>query len=104
MPTTLFASIPYPSLRPLLIAPATLLTAPILAIVAWWSPVHPAAQAGWILMAAGLLLGGVLGGWFWFRWLPVPHGLDDPFTPARWRMIAIHVGLICAGWLLAAFG
>jgi hypothetical protein len=102
MPTTLFASIPYPSIRPLLIAPATLITVPVLVIVAWWSPVQPVAQAGWLLIATGLLLGGVLGGWFWFRWLPVPRVFDHPFAPARWGMIVIHVALICAGLLLAA--
>ena len=38
--------------------------------------------------------------WFWFRWLPVPTGLDDPFAPSRWLLIAIHVGLVAAALLL----
>jgi hypothetical protein len=104
MPAVLFASIPFPSVRPLLIVPATLITAPVLAIVAGWLPGRPVADFGWILIAVGLLLGGVLGGWFWFRWAPVPAALDYPFAPARWGLIAIHVGLICVGLVLAVLG
>lgn len=104
MPATLFASIPYPALRPLLIAPATLITAPVLAIVAWWLPGQLLARIGWVLVAAGLLLGGVIGGWFWFRWAPVPVAFDDPFAPARWVLIAIHVAPICAGLIFVVLG
>jgi len=104
MPMILFASIPFPSVRPLLIVPATLITAPVLAIVAGQFPGQPLSGLGWVLIAAGLLLGSIAGGWFWFRWAPVPDALDDPFSPARRRLIRIHVALICAGVVLAAFG
>jgi hypothetical protein len=104
MPAVLFASIPLPSMRPLLIVPATLITVPVLAIVAGGFPGQPIAGLGWILIAVGLLLGCVSGGWFWFRWAPVPDAFDDPFTPARWHLIVVHVALICSGVVLAAFG
>jgi hypothetical protein len=104
MPAVLFVSIPRPSIRPLLIVPATLITVPVLAIVAGRFPGQPIAGLGWILIAAGLLLGCVSGGWFWFRWAPVPDAFDDPFTPERWQLIVIHVALICSGLVLAAFG
>jgi hypothetical protein len=104
MPSVLLASIPIPALRPLVIVPATLITAPVLAIVAFWLPGRPVADLGWALIAAGLLLGAVLGGWFWFRWAPVPAPLDPPFAPMRWMLITVHVVMICAGLALAAFG
>ena len=104
MPAVLLGSIPVPALRPLVIAPATLITLPVLAIVMWWLPGQAMADLGWMLIAAGLLLGGMLGGWLWFRWLPVPVALDPPFAPARWALIGVHVGLICLGLILAATG
>jgi len=104
MPAVLFASIPFPALRPLLIAPATLITAPVLAIAVWWPPDRPVAALGWGLIVVGLLLGGVIGGWFWFRWAAVPAALDDPFSPARWGLIVVHVGCIILGFALAARG
>jgi hypothetical protein len=104
MPTVLFASIPLPTLRPLLVLPATLITAPVLAIAVWWPPDRPVAALGWSLIAVGLLFGGIMGGWFWFRWAPVPAALDDPFSPTRWSLIAIHVGCIILGFALAAWG
>jgi hypothetical protein len=105
MPAVLFASIPLPSLRPLLILPATLITTPVLAIAVWWSPERPLLSLGWSLLAVGLLIGAAAGGWFWFRWgPPVPAAFADPFSPARWAIIAIHVGSLCAGFVLAAWG
>jgi hypothetical protein len=104
MPAVLFTSISFPTIRLLLIVPAALITAPVFAIVAGWLPGQPGPALGWILLAGGLLLGAVLGGWFWFRWAPVPDALMNPFAPARGRLIAIHVALICVGWVLAALG
>jgi hypothetical protein len=57
-----------------------------------------------MLIAVGLLLGGVAGGWLWFRWAPVPDRLHNPFSAARWGLIAVHVGLVCIGLVLAALG
>ena len=105
MPAVLFASIPLPSLRPLLIVPATLITAPVLAIVVWWAPERLIPGLGWALIAVGLLIGAFAGGWFWFRWgPPPPAALDDPFSPARWGLIGIHVGCLAVGFVLAAWG
>jgi hypothetical protein len=104
MPTILFASLPRPPLRWLLTLPATLITLPALAIAARYPPDAAAARLGWVLIAAGLLLGGALGGWFWYRLAPVPAALDAPFAPARWRLVALHVGLLVAGLALALVG
>jgi hypothetical protein len=104
MPAVLFASIPRPPLRRLLTVPATLITVPTLAVALWWPPDGAPARIGWGLLAAGLLLGGVLGGWFWRRWAPVPAAFDAPFAPARWRLVALHVGLVVAGLVLALLG
>ena len=49
---------------------------------------------------AGILLGSVLGLWFWYRVLPVPAALDDPFSPGRWTLIGIHIALIVLGLML----
>jgi hypothetical protein len=62
MPAVPFASLPFPSIRPPLIIPATLITAPVLAIVAGRLPGQPIAGLGWLLVAAGLLLGDLMGG------------------------------------------
>jgi hypothetical protein len=102
MPTTLFASLARPLLRYALIAPASLVGAGLLAISAWWLPADPVVAAGWLLITAGVLLGGMLGTWFWLRLLPVPHSLDDPFSWGRWALIGIHVALIVGGLALAA--
>jgi hypothetical protein len=102
MPTTLFASLARPLLRYALIAPASLVGAGLLAISAWWLPADPVVAAGWLLITAGVLLGGMLGTWFWLRLLPVPHSLDDPFSRGRWALIGIHVALIVSGLGLAA--
>ena len=63
------------------------------------------ASLGWALIAVGLLIGAVAGGWFWFRWGPPPPAAsDDPFSPARWGLIALHVGCLAVGFVLAAWG
>jgi hypothetical protein len=53
-------------------------------------------------MAAGVGLGGTLGLWLWYRVLPAPGALDDPLSPGRWALIAVHIGLVVVGWALAA--
>ena len=63
-------------------------------------PEGQVARAGWVLITTGVFLGGILGAWFWFRWLPVPAALADPFSRGRWALIAIHVCLIVFGLAL----
>jgi len=74
----------------------------LLAICVAWLPAKPMAAAGWWLLTGGVLLGGGLGLWLWYRVLPVPRALDDPYAAGRWWLIGLHVGLIVAGWGLAA--
>lgn len=102
MPLTLFASLRLPALRYALVLPASLVGVGLLLVVAAWLPASPAAAIGWQLVTGGVVLGGILGAWFWFRLLPVPAGLDDPFSPGRWVLISLHVGLIVVGLVLAA--
>ena len=99
MPALLFLSLRRPSLRYGLIVPATLVGLALAAICAV-SAISPAARAGWLMTTAGVMLGGLMGAWLWFRLLPVPPALEDPFGPARWALIALHVGLIVAGLTL----
>lgn len=104
MPAVLLASLTRPRLRYALVLPATLVGVALLAISIWWRPLDPLAAAGWLLITAGISLGGVLGLWFWFRLLPVPEPLDDPFSRGRLALIGLHVGLIVTGIALAAVG
>jgi hypothetical protein len=97
MPLILFASLSRPVMRYALVVPATLVSLPLLAISFLFLPAHPIAAAGWLLVTAGILMGGVLGTWFWFRLLPVPAALADPFAPGRLAAIGVHVALICIG-------
>jgi hypothetical protein len=104
MPALLAASLRRPRLRYALVVPSLLAGAPLLAVCVAWLPAADVAAAGWLLLTGGILLGGLLGLWFWFRALPVPQALDDPFSPGRWTLVGIHVGLIVAGLALAALG
>ena len=102
MPLILAASLRRPWLRYGLTVPASLVTMALLAVCVWWLPDPPLAAAGWALMTAGVALGGSLGLWLWYRLLPVPDALDDPFARARWALIGVHVTLVVAGIALAA--
>lgn len=102
MPTVLLASLRWPLLRYALVVPAGLVGLGLLGICFTTLPDAPVTAAGWILVTAGVALGGVLGLWFWYRLLPVPAALDDPFGPMRWGLIGIHVGLIVLGLILVA--
>lgn len=104
MPAILVASLGRPLLRYALVIPSTLVSLPLLAICLAWLPASPVAAAGWLLVAAGILLGGWLGLWFWFRLVPVPRAFDDPFGPGRLTLIGIHVALIVIGLALASTG
>ena len=101
MPSVLLASLWRPLIRYWLIVPSTLVGGGLVATSLAWLPEDQVAAAGWLLMTAGVLLGGVMGLWFWFRVGPVPTTLDDPSSAGRWALIALHVTLIVAGLALA---
>ena len=100
MPATLLASLAQPPWRYALVVPASLVGSGLLAISVAWLPADPLAAMGWLLITGGVLLGSLLGLWFWYRLVPVPPGLDDPFSRGRWALITTHVGLVVAGLLL----
>lgn len=97
MPSLLVLSLRQPLIRYGMVVPAGMVGAALLATCLSALPQAPAARAGWLLITAGVLFGGLLGAWFWYRWLPVPAGFRDPFGPSRWMLIVVHVGLIVIG-------
>ena len=104
MPVLLIASLRWPVARYGLAIPSTLVGFGLIAICLTalppgWGP----AGVGWLMTTAGVLMGGVLGLWFWFRLAPVPRFLDDPFSPGRWTLVAVHIVLIVAGLVLIGF-
>jgi hypothetical protein len=99
MPALLYQGRSQPRLRYLLTLPAVLVTSGLLMVtIGFTGPAN--ALLGWWLITAGVGVGGGLGAWFWYRWMPVPDRLDDPFSPGRWLLISIHVGLIVTGLVL----
>ena len=102
MPSILVASLADARWRYALVVPASLVGSCLFAISLAWRPEPPLAAVGWVLMTGGVLLGGLLGLWFWYRLVPVPKSLDDPFSPGRLGLIRAHVVLIVIGLLLAA--
>lgn len=100
MPGILTASLWWPRLRYALVVPSALVTVALVAICLTSLPVDPVLSVGWLLITAGVLLGGAMGLWFWFRWMPVPLKLADPFSPGRWAIIRLHVGLVVIGMVL----
>lgn len=103
MPAVLAASVRRPSVRYALVVPATLVTGAVLAICVAALPAG-VAGLGWLAIAAGIALGGLLGAWFWMRLAPVPAVLDDPFSSGRSALISVHVGLVVVGFGLATAG
>jgi len=102
MPATLVASLVRPRLRYGLVLPASLVSIGLLAVCAGFLPGDSLVAAGWLLMTAGVVIGGGLGLWFWYRLLPVPAPLDDPFSTGRWALIGIHIAPVVVGFALAA--
>ena len=108
MPLLLWLSLDRPRLRYALVVPSGLVGGALLALRPTAAPTVALARFGWLLLTAGIWLGGGLGVWFWFRprWLPlpVPAALDDPFSAGRWLLVGLHVGLVVVGMALAAVG
>jgi hypothetical protein len=100
MPVTLVVSLSVLGARYWLALPSTLVSLGLLAIVIGWLPAEPLPAMGWLLMTVGVMLGGAMGLWLWFRVLPVPASMDDPVAPGRWVLIGVHMGLVVAGALL----
>jgi hypothetical protein len=104
MPAVLWGSIRRPEMRPIVFLPSALVTVGLFALCLTALPGDAVVRGGWLLITAGILFGGFLGGWFWFRWFPVPDSLDAPFGPPRWTLIGAHVAMIVAGIALVALG
>ena len=70
MPALLVASLRWPVVRYGLVLPSTLVSVGLVAIcLTALPPDWDAARVGWLMTTAGVLMGGVLGLWFW-----VPSG------------------------------
>lgn len=104
MPTVLWASIRRPEMRPLIFVPSALVTVGLVALCLTGLPGDIVVRGGWLLITGGILFGGFLGGWFWFRWFPVPASLDAPFSSPRWALIGAHVAMIVVGMALVSLG
>lgn len=100
MPSLLLLSLRRPRLRYTLMLPSSLVGLPLLAISAGSLATEPVARVGWLFLSSGILLGGALGIWFWFRWLPVPKFLHDPFSRGRWLLVGLHIALVVGGLAL----
>lgn len=97
MPTLLLTSLRWPRVRYGLLVPSTLVSLSLVAISVNQSSQDLMTWAGWWSLTFGVLLGGLMGVWFWFRWLPVPVLPHDPFSRARWALIVLHVALVVIG-------
>jgi hypothetical protein len=104
MPTLLVASLWHPLLRVLLVIPSTLVTFGLAGAIALGENGGMSATAGWLMLLAGILMGDVLGLWFWLRLAPAPVGMDDPFATMRWAAICVHIALILLGLVLVFAG
>lgn len=94
MPVILAASLKRPTLRYALILPASVVTVGLVGVLA---SVDGMARLGWALITVGILLGGTLGMWFWYRLVPVPYALSDPYGMPRIALVALHIGLVLSG-------
>ena len=97
MPVLLAVSLRRSAVRYLLVVPSALVSLGLLVIVVTGLPDDGAALVGWLLVTGGVLLGGLLGIWFWFRLIPVPAMFDDPFSKSRWTLIGAHITMIVIG-------
>jgi len=101
MPTVLASSLRRPLVRYALVVPATAVSVGLIGMTV----AAPGSTAfGWFVLTFGILFGGSLGAWLWFRWLPVPRLFDDPFAAPRMTLIAVHIGLVLVGVSAVAAG
>ena len=101
MPTILALSLRRPMVRYALLVPATSVSVGLLGMTL---TAPDSTDLGWLLITLGILVGGSLGAWFWFRWLPVPRGLDDPFGTPRVALVGLHIGLVLIGVAMVVAG
>lgn len=101
MPTVLALSLSRPMTRYALMIPATAVS---IGLIAMTVSAPDSTMFGWMFITAGILVGGFLGMWFWFRWLPVPRALDDPFGGPRLALVGLHLGLVLAGMAMVGTG
>jgi len=101
MVAVLLLSLRRPGLRYAVVIPATLI-ASALVLISFDTRIDQPEATGWWLLTAGIVFGIFLGVWFWFRWLPVPGALNDPFSSGRWTLIAIHATLVVTGLIVVA--
>ena len=101
MPTILAGSLRRPSLRFALVVPASAVSFGLIGMV---MNAPEETMVGWLFVTAGILLGGTLGVWFWFRWLPVPRIFDDPFGLPRMALVGLHLALVLIGATLVLIG
>jgi hypothetical protein len=94
MPTILALSLRRPLLRYALLVPATAVSIGLVGVTL--SASEPTG-GGWLLITLGILLGGTLGAWFWFRWFPVPRAFDDPYGVPRVALVGLHIALVLIG-------
>jgi hypothetical protein len=101
MPTILALSLRRPMLRHALVVPAS---AVAIGLIGMTLAAPDSTNVGWLLVTLGILVGGTLGAWFWFRWLPVPRVLDDPYGSARVALVGLHIGLVLIGVAMVVAG
>jgi hypothetical protein len=97
MPTVLRSSLQRPMLRFALAVPASFVAIGLTGLCLTSLPDNAINAAGWWMVTASIWLGATMGMWLWFRWMPVPMALADPFGRARLALIALHVGGVLAG-------
>jgi hypothetical protein len=101
MPTILALSLRRPLLRYALLVPASAVS---IGLIGMTLGAPDSTGAGWLLITLGILLGGGLGAWFWFRWFPVPRPFDDPYGVPRVTLVGLHIGLVLIGMAMVIAG
>jgi hypothetical protein len=102
MPIALSLCLVRPRLLLGLLVPSTLVTLGLAALSLNAVQAESAEAPGWLVLTSGVVLGDLLGVWFWFGFAPVPYPLRDPFSFGRSALILIHVTLVVAGMALVA--